>query len=88
MKSTRSLYSKNKVKINDKYIMNRDVIIKMNEDFITNVKKTAESTTKENLKLILDDMVNNPDEFNHDDIKIVFKLFTEEYNSRLGENIK
>lgn len=68
--------------------MNRDVIIKMNEEFITNVKNTAKNTSIENLKLILDDMLNNPNEFYHNDIKIVFKLFTEEYNLRLEKNIK
>lgn len=63
--------------------MNRNIIIKMNEDFIENVKNTAKSTSIENLKLILVDIKNNPEEFYHNDVKIVFKLFTEEYNLRL-----
>jgi hypothetical protein len=63
--------------------MYRDIIIKMNEDFITNVKNTAKSTSTQNLQLILIDMENNPDEFYCNDIEIVFKLFTEEYNLRL-----
>lgn len=63
--------------------MNRDIIIKINEDFIKNVKNTAKSTSTQNLQLILIDMENNPDEFYCNDIEIVFKLFTEEYNLRL-----
>ena len=66
--------------------MNRDIIIKMNEDFIKNVKNTAKSTSTQNLQLILIDMENNPDEFYCNDIEIVFKLFTEEYNLRLEKN--
>lgn len=68
--------------------MYRDIIIKINEDFIATVKNTAKNTSIENLKLILFDMKNNPDEFHHDDVKIVLKLFTEEYNLRLEKNIK
>jgi ribosomal protein L31 len=63
--------------------MYRDIIIKMNEDFITNVKNTAKSTSTQNLQLILIDMENNPHEFYCNDIEIVFKLFNEEYNLRL-----
>ena len=66
--------------------MNRDIIIKMNEDFIKNVKNTAKSTSTQNLQLILIDMKKNPDEFYCNDIEIVFKLFTEEYNLRLEKN--
>ena len=58
----------------------------MNEDFITNVKNTAKSTSTQNLQLILIDMKKNPDEFYCNDIEIVFKLFTEEYNLRLEKN--
>lgn len=68
--------------------MFRDIIIKMNEDFIATVKNTAKSTSIENLKSILYDLKNNPEEFHHDDVKIVFKLFTEEYNMRLEKNNK
>lgn len=33
-------------------------------------------------------MKNNPEEFHHDDVNIVIKLFTEEYNIRIEKNIK
>lgn len=68
--------------------MYRDIIIKMNEDFIATVKNTAKSTSIENLKSILFDMKNNPEEFHHYDVNIVIKLFTEEYNIRIEKNIK
>lgn len=62
--------------------MTEVIIKKLADDFIKQIRERAKRTTSENLDLIMKEMVKNPNEFFYNDIKIMYKIFKEELESR------
>jgi len=62
--------------------MTKEIIEKLATAFIEQIREKAKNTSSENLDLIMKEMEKNPDEFFYNDIKIMYKIFKKELESR------